>query len=138
MPRESIAITLEESAEFLAAQDWVVLATLEPDGSPWADVVPSIMFDGRLYFRVSAHSRSGRNIRRDARVCCTQDQNPSYYEIKGVMVHGTAKSLTPEGTPPALLEMSDPLLPNDRSASDSYSIELTDVASFDFRKIKGR
>ena len=138
MPRESISITLEESAEFLAAQDWVVLATLEPDGSPWADVVPSVMHDGRLFFRVLANSRSGRNIRRDARVCCTQDQNPSYYEIKGVIVHGVAQALPSDAIPPELVVRTDPLRPNEPPSGDCYSIELTDVASFDFRKIKAR
>ena len=131
-------MTLEDSADFLASRTWVVLATVEPDGSPWADVVPSAMHSGLLFFRVLAGSRSERNIRRDARVCCTQDQNPTYYEIKGVMVHGTVAPVAAADIPAELATRPDPLRPGDEPSGDCYSVSLTDVASFDFQKIERR
>ena len=138
MPRESIAMSEEDCAAFLAEQPWVVLATLDPDGSPWADVVPSAVHGGRLFFRVPAGSRSERNLRRDARICCTQDENPSYFEIRGVIAHGEAERM-PQGDVPANLDAHpDPLHPDDPPSGDAYSIDLTDIVSFDFARIERR
>jgi hypothetical protein len=138
MPRESIEMSAEESVAFLAAQSWVVLATLEPDGSPWADVVPSAVQDGQLLFRVSAGSRSERNIRRDARICCTQDENASYFEIRGVIAHGEALRVPLSEVPAELEARRDPLHPDAPPHGEAYSIGLTEVVSFDFAKIEAR
>jgi len=138
MPRETIEMSAEETAAFLADQGWVVLATLDPDGSPWADVVPSVVHEGRLLFRVPAGSRSERNVRRDARVCCTQDENSSYFEIRGVIAHGEAEPLSPSETPSTLATRRDPLQPDQEPCGEAYSIALTDVVSFDFARIRVR
>jgi nitroimidazol reductase NimA-like FMN-containing flavoprotein (pyridoxamine 5'-phosphate oxidase superfamily) len=138
MPRETIEMPTEECAAFLAEQPWVVLATLEPDGSPWADVVPSAVHEGRLYLRVPTGSRSERNIRRDARICCTQDENSSYFEIRGVIAHGAAEQTAHDEMPAALTARPDPLHPEARSNGDAYSIDLADVVSFDFSRIVRR
>jgi hypothetical protein len=131
-------MSAEDSAAFLADQDWVVLATLDPDGSPWADVVASSVRGARLLFRVPAGSRSERNIRQEPRICCTQDENPRYYEIRGVIAHGEAERVLPDDVPADLVARRDPLRPDEKPSGDVYSIGLTDVVSFDFAKIERR
>jgi predicted pyridoxine 5'-phosphate oxidase superfamily flavin-nucleotide-binding protein len=138
MPRETIEMSGEESAAFLAGQEWVVLATLDPDGSPWADVVPSIVRDDRLFFRVPAGGRSERNIRRDARVCCTQDENQSYFEIRGVIAHGEAERIASGRSPAEIETRPDPLHPEEAPSGEVYSIVLGDLVSFDFARIRAR
>jgi hypothetical protein len=122
MPREAIAMTPAELLAFLGAQRWMALGTLDPDGTPAGDLVPVRLVDRTIRFAVPRGSRADDNIRRDARVCCAADEFPSYYEIRGVVVHGQAE---PSGV-------------GDGLGDDwtEYALGLDDVASFDFRKIR--
>jgi hypothetical protein len=122
MPREAIEMGPEELLAFVGAQRWMALGTLDPDGTPAGDLVPVRLVDSTLRFAVPCGSRADDNIRRDARVCCAADEFPSYYEIRGVVVHGRA-------------EPSDA---GDRLGGDwtEYTLPLDDVSSFDFRKIR--
>lgn len=138
MPRESIEMSLEEVTAFLANQAWVVLATLDADGSPWTDVVPSAVHEGRLLFRVAPRSRSEGNVRRDPRVSCTQDENPSYFGIRGVIVHGVAERISEEDGARALEGRADPLAPEDTDRGETWGIPIDEVVSFDFSRIGGR
>lgn len=124
MPRESIAMTPDEVREFLGAQRWVTLATLDADGTPVGDLVPATLDAERLCFAVPQGSRSDDNIRRDPRVCCAADEFPSYYEIRGVAAHGVAR-----------MHGSGEQLGPDWC---EYAIALDDVTSFDFRKVRAK
>jgi hypothetical protein len=122
MPREAIAMTRPELLDFLAAQRWVALGTLDADGTPAGDLVPAVLDGERLRFAVARGSRADENIARDPRVCCAADEFPSYYEIRGAVAHGRAEPhagrLGPEWA--------------------EYTIGLDDVRSFDFRKIRNK
>ena len=135
MPRESIAMSNEELTDFIGAKPWVVVGTLDEDGSPWGDVAASLIEGGQLIFAVPNGTRAAANIGRDPRVVCMNDQYPTYYEIKGVTIHGRAQRLDD----PALAARlpSDPI---DRDAADRtvYAVPLDDVTSFDFTKIKAK
>ena len=120
MPREAIAMTPAEVLAFLGAQRWMALGTLDPDGTPAGDLVPVRLVETTLRFAVPRGSRADDNIRRDARVCCAADEFPSYYEIRGVVVHGHAE---PSGV-------------GEGGEWTEYALGLDDVASFDFRKIR--
>lgn len=142
MARESIAMPPAEVEALLAEQRWVVLATLDSDGSPWADLAACALEAGELYFLVCRGTRSFANIERDARVCCSIDVFPSYYEIKGVSVHGCARRvddaalrarLAPRVTQPGV-PVADPA----GERSDLFVLPLDDVFSFDFGRIKNR
>ena len=135
MPRESIAMSNEELTAFLGAKPWVVVGTLDQDGSPWGDLAASLIDGGRLVFAVPAGTRAAANIERDPRVVCMNDQYPTYYEIKGVTVHGRAERLKD----PALAARL-PADPIDRGAADRafYAVPLDDITSFDFTKIKAK
>jgi nitroimidazol reductase NimA-like FMN-containing flavoprotein (pyridoxamine 5'-phosphate oxidase superfamily) len=121
VPRERIAMSDDELREFLGAQRWVALATLDDDGTPVGDVAPARLAGDRLCFAVPRGSRAHEAIVRDPRVACAADEFPSYYEIRGVVVHGRAEPLADGG--------GDWI---------EYAIALDDVASFDFRKIRGK
>jgi len=124
MGREQIALTRAELTEFLRAQRWVTLATLDTDGTPAAEVVSSVLDGERLCFTVPRGSRAHENVVRDPRVACAADEFPSYYEIRGATVHGRA----------------EPRAAGDRIGADfvEYSLPLDDTFSFDFRKIRNR
>ena len=135
MPRESIAMSNEELSAFIGAKPWVVVGTLDEDGSPWGDVAASLIEGGQLIFAVPNGTRAAANIERDPRVVCMNDQYPTYYEIKGVTIHGRAQRLDD----PALAARL-PADPIDRDAADRtvYAVSLDDVTSFDFTKIKAK
>jgi nitroimidazol reductase NimA-like FMN-containing flavoprotein (pyridoxamine 5'-phosphate oxidase superfamily) len=122
--REQIALTRAELTEFLGAQRWVTLATLDADGTPAAEIVPAVLDGERLCFAVARGSRAHENVERDPRVACAADEFPSYYEIRGATVHGRAQ----------------PHAAGDRLGADwiEYAIPLDDAFSFDFRKIHNK
>jgi nitroimidazol reductase NimA-like FMN-containing flavoprotein (pyridoxamine 5'-phosphate oxidase superfamily) len=124
MPRETIDMTRPELFEFLAAQRWVALGTLDADGTPVGDVVPAVLDGERLRFAVAHGSRAHDNITRDPRVCCAADEFPSYYEIRGAVVHGRAEACGDAG------RLGHGLI--------EYATGLNDVRSFDFRKIRNK
>ena len=135
MPRESIAMSNEELSAFIGAKPWIVVGTLDEDGSPWGDVAASLIEGGRLIFAVPNGTRAAANIERDPRVVCMNDQYPTYYGIKGVTIHGHAE---PVDDPAIAARLpSDPI---DRDAADRtvYAVPLEDVTSFDFTKIKAK
>jgi hypothetical protein len=123
MGRERIEMTPVEVHTFLGAQRWVVLATLDDDGTPVGDLVPATLREDRLCFVVPAGSRPHDNIERDPRVACAADEFPSYYEIRGAVVHGRAVRAGESRLGAEWVE---------------YDLPLDDVASFDFRKIRGK
>jgi nitroimidazol reductase NimA-like FMN-containing flavoprotein (pyridoxamine 5'-phosphate oxidase superfamily) len=127
--RERILMGADELRDFLAAQDWMVLATLDPDGSPAGDVVPTVLAEDRLYFAVATEGLSHRNLTRDPRACCAADVFPSYYEIRGAMVHGQAGTATP---PPGAHAVGRAAA----SGAAVFALPLDDVTSFDFAKIR--
>ena len=62
MPREFISMEPDEVADFVAGETRCIVATLDPDGSPWGDAAACAYKDGLLYFRVAEGSRSARNL----------------------------------------------------------------------------
>jgi hypothetical protein len=141
MPRESISMSVEEWRGFLASQRWFVLGTLEPDGSPSARLVPGALDAGALYFAVPEASREQRNLSRDSRACCANDEFPSYYEIRGATVHGRARLLADPAQCARIAARLDPsALPGWPSGAELaiWWLPLDDVFSFDFGRIRNR
>ncbi|MCH2173533.1 pyridoxamine 5'-phosphate oxidase family protein [Myxococcota bacterium] len=142
MAREKIAMPHEEVEQFLAQQRWAVLATLDEDGSPWADLVACALVNRDLHFQVCRTTRSHANIERDPRVCCAMDVFPSYYEIKGASVHGHARRVEDSELCVTLASrLADPGVPVADPAgddSDLYVVSLDDVFSFDFGRIQSK
>ena len=120
----------------------MVLGTLDPDGSPFADAVRCRLEGERLAFSVPRASRSHANLQRDPRACCASDRFASYYEIRGLTVHGRAARLEDEAArarlAPGLAEPEGPALGGGANESELYSLPLDDVFSFDFGKIRDK
>jgi nitroimidazol reductase NimA-like FMN-containing flavoprotein (pyridoxamine 5'-phosphate oxidase superfamily) len=146
MPREHahIKMTEDELTAYLASFDRLVLATLDDDDNPWADVVAYRFLDGRVYFRVPTGTRSAAHLARDDRVCCVVESKPdisSYYDIKGAMLHGHAEPLAAESAPDvreALGQVPDPVVAALRAEGSIFSVGLEDSTSFAFEKIRYR
>ena len=107
-------MTSDEIDEFLRSRRTVVLATLRPDGQPDATIVPCRYEDGVLVLSVDDPVRAA--ITADDRVSCGVEVCPSYYEIRGVTVHGHAAA----------------------GADGTVRVHVDDSASFDFGKIRER
>ena len=127
----------DEGLEFLRAQSWVALATLDADGGVWGDIAACFVEGETLYVRIPRRGRSHDNIVRDPRVSCMADQYPAYYEIKGVTVHGSATAVDNEGLRGRLEALDDPLGRHGHEGA-VYAVPLDDVVSFDFAKIKAK
>ncbi len=142
MARERIAMPQDEIVALLADQRWVVLATLDADGSPWADLAACALDGDVLYFLVCRGTRSHANVERDTRVCCSIDVFPSYYEIKGTTVHGSARRVddaaVQERLAPRLAKPGVPVTDETGDRSDLYALPLDDIFSFDFGRIKSQ
>ena len=136
MARESIAMSTEEVAAFIGPKPWIVLGTLDEDGSPWGDLAASLIDGERIVFAVPAGTRAAANIERDPHVVCMNDQYPTYYEIKGRHRPRPAPSVWTTRPSPSVF-LPDPI---DRGAADRlvYAIPLDDITSFDFTKIKAK
>lgn len=138
MPREFISMTPEEIVEFVSGETRCIVATLDPDGSPWGDAAACLYRDGRLYFRVAEGSRSARNLRGDPRVCCTLESMHSvYYSAIAAMVHGRAVAVADAASLPELQARPDPVTKTP-IAGPVFSVDLDNVVSFDFSKINRR
>ena len=121
MPRETINMTPQEVQAFAASQRRVFLSTLDADGGPWAEAVPSTYRDGRIYFALSEGSRSLVSLRRDARACCILESSPAYYQIRAIIAHGVATEKPEDAS-------------GDAATGVWFSLPLDEIASFDFAK----
>lgn len=143
MAREhaTIAMTDEELSAFVSSQTRCIVATVDPDGTPWGDAAASMFRDGSLYFRVPSGTRTLRNLDADPRVCCTLESYPTgagYYTIKAVMLHGQAVRAGDDGEVRSAFDaLPDPVTgsPDDGVI---FSVGVDDAVSFDFAKIKRR
>ena len=146
MPREhsSIVMSSDELTHFASAEKRCVIGTLDAMGAPWGDVVACAFYDGRLYFRVPAATRTLRNIQHDDRVCCAIESNPEgsdYYTIKGATFHGRAQpadAAAASRLEEALGQQPDPVTGATAGEGAIFSVGVDDVVSFDFAKIKRR
>jgi nitroimidazol reductase NimA-like FMN-containing flavoprotein (pyridoxamine 5'-phosphate oxidase superfamily) len=138
VPRERIEMSRAEVLDFLRDERWMVLATLDADGGPFGDIVPVVLDDETFYFRVLRGTRSHANIARDDRVCCSSDRFPSYYEIKGVTVHGRAREVTDPVVAGRVAPRLSEGVPEVEAGGAFYALGLDDVSSFDFAKIRNQ
>jgi nitroimidazol reductase NimA-like FMN-containing flavoprotein (pyridoxamine 5'-phosphate oxidase superfamily) len=124
MARESIAMSADEIRTLLAQTSWAVLGTLGLGGEPVAHLVRCALEGEKFCFAVPRESEASLQIERDPRVCVATDRYPTYYEIRGVTLHGRAQPVAP----PAALAGS----------GMTYALPLDDAASFDFSKIQAK
>ncbi len=73
---------------FLDTKEVVVLATLQPNGTPLAMPMWFLHTPDALYMISVADTQKVRNLRRDPRVCVVAEAGTRGAEIRGVMVQG--------------------------------------------------
>jgi len=79
--------------KFLAGKDIVVLATIQPNGSPLAMPMWFLHHPASLAMISVEGTQKVRNLRRDPRVCVVAEAVSDRGEIQGVTVTGTADFL---------------------------------------------
>jgi hypothetical protein len=119
-PRPDISLSRRAAEEFLAAQDRVVLVASTGDDAPLARTARARFEGGVIVVSLPEHDPLIEALAVDARACCIAEQFPSYYEIKSVIVHGTAWCTGPA-----------------RDGEVSYIIALEQLTTFDFARLRG-
>ena len=88
MAKRDISMSDEEVDTFLADCSLMVVGAVAADGWPVGTIAASTYCDGVLSLRFVDGDPVRAELARDPRVCCTADVHDSYFEIKGVTVHG--------------------------------------------------
>jgi nitroimidazol reductase NimA-like FMN-containing flavoprotein (pyridoxamine 5'-phosphate oxidase superfamily) len=88
--RDQVAMTAQEASELLASQRKVQLATNGHDGFPHLVTMYYVMIDGRITFWTYRTSQKALNLQRDPRISCLVETGGQYFDLKGVLVQGTA------------------------------------------------
>ena len=147
MARETrVAMNPAEVRDFLGHKDVLILATLDKDDVPVGDVARFILDGDALVFALPRNGRTHRNLQRDNRIACCAEQNPGYFEIAAVSVHGRAREVTESEQVARLavaLDACGAPVPAGRTALKGETVILCvplgeDVVSFDFAKIADR
>jgi nitroimidazol reductase NimA-like FMN-containing flavoprotein (pyridoxamine 5'-phosphate oxidase superfamily) len=94
--RDQVAMTAKETAEFLAAGRKVQLATNGHDGYPHLVTMYYVLTDGLITFWTYRKSQKALNLRRDPRISCLVEEGGEYFDLRGVLVHGTARRIEDE------------------------------------------
>jgi PPOX class probable F420-dependent enzyme len=91
--RDQVAMTSGEAAELLAAGRKVQLATNGPDGFPHLVTMYYVMTDGLITFWTYRKSQKALNLERDPRISCLVEDGEEYFDLRGVLVQGTARRI---------------------------------------------
>lgn len=91
--RDQVAMTPDEAAGLLAAGRKVQLATNGPDGYPHLVTMYYVMIDGLITFWTYRKSQKALNLERDPRISCLVEDGEEYFDLRGVLVQGTARRI---------------------------------------------
>jgi hypothetical protein len=92
-----------------------VVGAIDADGWPTATLAASRVAGTVLSLQFADGDPFVDDLARDPSVCCVADEHESYYEIRGVIIHGR---LTASG------------------GTGSYTLEPARTISFDFGKLR--
>jgi PPOX class probable F420-dependent enzyme len=105
MARKDISMTPGEVADFLAAGETLVVATIGRDGLPHVSPLWYFVDEaGSVVFRSFTKSQKIVNLRRDPRVTVLVETGLAYAELRGVMIKGTARLIDGVDDPAFVLE----------------------------------
>jgi nitroimidazol reductase NimA-like FMN-containing flavoprotein (pyridoxamine 5'-phosphate oxidase superfamily) len=141
-------MTDDEVATLLKEQKKLQLATINRDGTPHLVTMFYGLVDGKIAFWTYRTSRKAHNLRRDPRVTCLIEAGEDYFELRGVMMYGTAKALTEPNdvryvgseVVRRMMDLKDEdaiasLVDQTAAKRHAYIVEPTGVASWDHRKL---
>jgi nitroimidazol reductase NimA-like FMN-containing flavoprotein (pyridoxamine 5'-phosphate oxidase superfamily) len=91
--RDQVAMSAGEAAAFLLGGRKVQLATNGPDGFPHLVTMYYVMTRGQLTFWTYRKSQKALNLERDSRISCLVEDGEEYFDLRGVLVQGTASRI---------------------------------------------
>jgi len=94
--RDQVAMTADETAAFLAAGRKVQLATNGHDGFPHLVTMYYVLTGGLITFWTYRRSQKALNLERDPRISCLVEDGGAYFDLRGVLVRGTARRIDDE------------------------------------------
>ena len=121
-PRRDIRMDAGEVTTFLAGRTRAVVVALDGDGRAHGavgrlEVEQRSWEQGSAAVALRSDDRVVALLRADPRACCVVEQFPSYYQIRGVMIHGHAR-------------------PAARADGEArFTIDVERVVSYDFGKL---
>lgn len=89
--RDSVRMSEAETADFLAANMKVQVATVAADGTPHLTTLFYALVDGQIAFWTYGASQKIKNLRRDPRISVLVEDGQEYAELRGVSITGTAR-----------------------------------------------
>jgi nitroimidazol reductase NimA-like FMN-containing flavoprotein (pyridoxamine 5'-phosphate oxidase superfamily) len=91
--RDQVAMSAEETAAFLLGGRKVQLATNGQDGFPHLVTMYYVMNRGQITFWTYRKSQKAVNLERDPRISCLVEDGEEYFDLRGVLVQGTARRI---------------------------------------------
>ncbi len=149
--RNTVQMSEEEIAQFLAENLKVQVATIGPDGAPHLTTLFYVVEEGQLAFWTYGRSQKVLNLRRDARVTCLVEDGADYFELRGVSLQGKARLLEDYDDIRALGakvacrmaggvdlgDLGDEIVEKQARKRVGIVVEAVKVASWDHRKMGG-
>lgn len=118
-PRRDIGMSAREVDAFLRTRVTTVVVALNADGHATGTVGQAAYRDGGFQFALREDDPVVALLAADNRACCIVEQFPSYYEIKGVTLHGRAQPRGPAA-----------------DGTSGFDLAVEKVVSFDFGKLR--
>jgi general stress protein 26 len=141
-------MTGDEVASFIEEQPKFQLATINRDGTPHLVTMFSGLVENKIAFWTYRTSRKAYNLARDQRVTCLIEVGTDYFELRGLMLYGTARILTDPNdvryvgsqVVRRMMDLDDDaaidsIVGETASKRYAYIVEPTSVASWDHRKL---
>jgi PPOX class probable F420-dependent enzyme len=150
--RDQVAMTAEEIEQLLAAEHKVQLATNGHDGFPHLVTMYYVLADGLITFWTYRNSQKARNLERDTRISCLVETGEQYFDLKGVLVQGTARRIDDQAEVAEIgrkitAVFSEPITDADALTQYvehaarkriGYAVEPTRIISWDHAKLLGQ
>ncbi|GLY84534.1 pyridoxamine 5'-phosphate oxidase family protein [Actinoallomurus iriomotensis] len=141
-------MTDDEVTAFIEENPKFQLATINRDGTPHLVTMFSGLVEGKIAFWTYRKSRKAHNLARDPRVTCLIEAGTDYFELRGLMLYGTVRTLTEPNdvryVGSQVVRRMMGLTDDDAIAAvvdqtvakrHAYIVEPTGVASWDHRKL---
>lgn len=91
--RDLVSMTPAEATAVLASSRKMQLATINLDGTPHLVTMFYALIGGHIAFWTYRKAQKARNLARDPRLTCLVEAGEDYFELRGVQVTGTARSV---------------------------------------------
>ena len=88
MPKRDIRMSASEIDDFLSRCEVMAVGTVDAEGWPTASLSQCEFRNGALLLRLDPTDPAAVNAVARQHLCCVADEHSSYYEIRGVIVHG--------------------------------------------------